>query len=166
MITLTCDNCKKEFKTYKCYLKRKRKHHFCNKKCEFEYRSYNNNYENWKGGRISKSTGYRYIRINGKEIAEHRLVMMKHLKRKLLSEEVVHHINGNKLDNRIENLQLLSNSEHSTMHGLKKHKEVNCSMCQSRKEHYSRGLCKNCYAKAYRYGCLNKFKRIYGKIQQ
>jgi hypothetical protein len=42
----------------------------------------------------------------GKSILEHRLVMEQHLKRQLTKEENVHHINGDRSDNRIENLEI------------------------------------------------------------
>lgn len=64
------------------------------------------------------SRGYRYIHINGKDIREHRYIMEKHLNRKLLSTESVHHINGDKLDNRIDNLIIMSNSKHMVIHHI------------------------------------------------
>lgn len=76
----------------------------------------------WSGGSHVNRDGYRLVWIGdahrfasmcskGKPyVFEHRLVMAEALGRALLSSETVHHVNGDRLDNRIENLQLRSGS--------------------------------------------------------
>lgn len=63
---------------------------------------------------------YRKIKMGGKTLNLHRYLMEQHLGRKLLPNEIVHHINGDRFDNRIENLTVMSVSEHSRMENLGK----------------------------------------------
>lgn len=60
---------------------------------------------------------YKKIRLKGKGVVdEHRYIMQKHLGRRLSFNEVVHHKDGNKRNNSIENLELISRSEHAKLH--------------------------------------------------
>lgn len=69
-------------------------------------------------------------------VREHRLVMEDHIGRYLTVEEVVHHINKNKEDNRIENLMLFVNhSEHVIYELTKDRSNCVCIICGSNKTH-------------------------------
>jgi hypothetical protein len=57
-----------------------------------------------------------YLRYSDSNYLIHRRLMEKKLNRKLVKGEIVHHINGNKQDNRLENLQLMTAKEHYKLH--------------------------------------------------
>lgn len=92
---------------------------YCSRKCKGVALSADK-HPMWIGGRITEADGYVMVftpdhpRANNKGyVFEHRLVMESHLGRHLEAQEVVHHKNGNRSDNHIDNLELFaSNAEH------------------------------------------------------
>jgi hypothetical protein len=97
-----CKACNKEFYARPSEDRRGYKRTYCSADCHIPT----------ERGKAISTDGYYVIR--GKKV--HRIIMEECLGRKLLRTEIVHHINENKLDNRIENLQVVSRAEHNRIH--------------------------------------------------
>lgn len=94
---------------------------YCSKRCHFLSKAD----KDWqvKAGKAAGALNILRLRGTGKAgyIKEygrhqHRIVMEKKLGRKLTSQEIVHHIDGNKHNNHPDNLQLVTRSEHAKIH--------------------------------------------------
>jgi hypothetical protein len=78
----------------------------------------------WRGGVVKcsdgriaiYSPGHPFPNFNKLYVYRYRLIMEAHLGRYLLPDELVHHKNGNCSDDRIENLQIMSRSQHTKKH--------------------------------------------------
>lgn len=129
-----CDKCGKP--SWVAMIAGQIRSHRC-RKCSIKYKGHRAT--NWKGGRHFASEGYikillyeddPYFAMAPKKkhyVPEHRYVMAKHLGRCLTKQEVVHHINGIRDDNRIENLELMPDPG-------KHFKFITCTHCELRKE--------------------------------
>lgn len=101
----TCDACGIIFKVVPSARKKGRAV-YCSMSCA----SRANRKGTGKGWKVGND-GYVYSYLNQKKILQHRIVMEGFLGRKLSLDENVHHINGDKSDNRIENLELWSHRQ-------------------------------------------------------
>src|SRR3990167_2781700 len=97
----------------------------------------------WKGGKYIENGYYLIMKKNHPHavkgyIFEHRLILEKKIGRYLTSNEICHHINGNRLDNRPENLELMSRPVHASMHlkGRKLSLETRKRLSDSIKKHW------------------------------
>lgn len=125
----------------------------------------------WNIQKIVSKGDYNYAvvpehpkRTKNNYVLEHRVVMENHLGRLLNDDEVVHHINGNKKDNRIENLEILFDKEHSRLHGIKHgHKMVllKCPWCH---KIFAKNRNKTYLSKPNKYPCTCCSERCRGKL--
>ena len=111
-----CDRCKQSFLARRDQIKAGGGR-FCSRVCATHE-------GRWKGGRLTNTQGYIIVYTPGaRHRLEHRVVMEQHLGRKLQRHEIVHHINGDKTDNQIENLELMNQSEHIIHHNTHRTKQ-------------------------------------------
>lgn len=125
---IICKICRKKFLVKRFDFDRRKT---CSMECRSKYMSLNNHGDKnplWKGGHIYIGK-YKYIKSynhprknSGGYVAEHRLVVEKKIGRYLTEDEEVHHINGIKDDNRLENLAIVKRNNHRG--------ETTCPHCQ------------------------------------
>lgn len=124
-----CKICKKEYTKGKIGVVQFNKSKYCSLKCRSKVLSGPDN-PHWRGGVHHRSDGYILIRIDtfhkghkGKKYdLQHRIIMSQHLGRELLRTEVVHHLNGDPHDNRVDNLEIITQAEHAKKHDAERKK--------------------------------------------
>ncbi len=99
MIPIVCMGCQKEFMIYPCELPTKK---FCSRACHHSKPEFATNFKHGEN--------YRRTWVNGKREYVHRLIAGAE------AGQVVHHKNGNKHDNRLENLEVMTRAEHGREH--------------------------------------------------
>lgn len=97
----------------------------------------------WRGGKI-KLGGNRYAvyapthpyanLFGGSHILEYRLIAEKKIGRYLLLSEIVHHIDGNVMNNHPDNLDVMTQSEHARRHGKETRREWALTQSRSRRK--------------------------------
>jgi predicted nucleic acid-binding Zn ribbon protein len=143
--TVACAVCGREFYAAQWELRQGKRH------CSYECGNVaKRGRELVSGTRYVRKDGYAAVKIGVRQYQlEHRLIMERHLGRPLTPNEHVHHINGDRLDNRLANLRLLTNSDHGKLHGagaarrvLPDHECPTCG-CQFRPRKATTRFCSN-----------------------
>ena len=115
--TYICSNCEKKFIALR---HGKTKMKFCSQECSKDYMR--GEKSPFYSGGVIVNNGYKAIyQSRGVYKLEHRHLMELKIGRPIKANEVVHHIDGNKKNNDINNLQLMDKREHDRLHTKRRH---------------------------------------------
>ena len=91
------------------------------------------NHPKWKGGSIKKN-GRIALHLPTSSMAmkdgyvyRYRKIMSDHIGRDLKHDEIVHHVNGDGSDDRIQNLRMMKSSEHARLHATQSKRKPKCA---------------------------------------
>lgn len=142
-LPVKCKNCSKIFDGFFPSFKRR----FCGRKCQGEYYQLHpsntgktrfkkgqhpwnkgktglqarEKHPNWSGGTTKRKDGYVLVNTkDGRRLLEHRLVVENYLGESLPKQIIVHHKDKDRSNNQISNLEIMTNSEHTTIHNLER----------------------------------------------
>jgi len=74
----------------------------------------------WNGRMMEKSPNHPYRIGKTAKVLEHRRIVERYLGRFLDPDEIIHHCDGNPLNNNIDNLELITEKEHNRIHNPKR----------------------------------------------
>ena len=125
MIKTVCDECGAEV-VYSPSKFNRVKNHFCSKQCHMKFMNMQLNptrmtdevKEKIRNSRLGSGKGNSYEKTHGRHT--HRIVAEQKLGRPLKSGEIVHHIDGNKRNNKPDNLMVMTQAEHCRLHFKKR----------------------------------------------
>lgn len=114
-----CENCRKSFNRYRSLNGRLegtedyRVRKYCSKRC-CNIHKVGDRHHNYKDG-LRRGHDCGYLRVTGGKYL-HRVIMERYLGKKLRTNEHIHHVDGNVVNNNISNLEIVNNSAHRKIH--------------------------------------------------